>query len=295
MFNTIWSIALYKGTSPFTLEPMFPNQTPGLKADDVTDTKAQFVADPFMIQHKDKWYMFFEVLNYENGLGEIAYATSTNLREWSYQKIVLKDSIHFSYPFVFHYEGRFFMVPETRQAQQIQLYVANKLEGPWKKGATLMRGDYADPTLFFHNGLWWMFALEGKDNLHLYYSESLFDSWQKHPQTPIVENNKRCARPAGRIIAFEGQLYRFAQDGIPMYGSRVRAFKITSLTTELYKEIEIDESPILKGSRKGWNAIGMHHIDAHQQSDGSWIACVDGAKPDFKLIAEPKEATILKN
>ena len=28
----------------------------------------------------------------------------------------------------------------------------------------------------------------------------------------------------------------------------------------------------------GWNAAGMHHVDAHQQPDGKWLACVDGTQ-----------------
>lgn len=295
MFNTIWSIAMYKGDSPFALKPMFPNKTPQLQAHNITDTQVQFVADPFMIKHKEEWFMFFEVLNNANGLGEIGFATSKNLKDWTYKNIILKEDIHFSYPFVFSHENRFFMIPETRQAQEIRLYTSHEIEGPWKQETVLIKGDYADPTVFYHNNRWWMFALEGKDNLHLFYSDNLFADWQKHPKTPIITNNKNNARPAGKIITYNGQLYRLAQDGIPLYGSKVRVFQITTLTTKTYKEQEIEESPILKGSRSGWNAIGMHHVDAHEQSDGSWIACVDGAKPDFKLQPESKVATTINS
>lgn len=293
IFNTIWSIALYKGNSPFALTPMFPNNTPQLEADIITDANAQFVADPFMIKHQEEWFMFFELLNQENGLGEIGYATSKNLEDWTYKNIALKEDIHLSYPFVFAHEGQFFMIPETRQAQEIRIYTSATLEGPWKQEAVLIKGDYADSTLFYHNNYWWMFVLEGKDNLHLFYSDTLLGSWQKHPNTPIITNDKRNARPAGKVINYKGELYRLAQDGIPLYGSKVRAYKITALSITAYEEQEIEESPILKGSRSGWNAIGMHHLDAHKQSDGSWIACVDGAKPHFKLQPKTKVTTIV--
>ena len=41
------------------------------------------------------------------------------------------------------------------------------------------------------------------------------------------------------------------------------------------------ERPVGKGAFLGpgadhWNEGGMHHIDAHQLTDGLWVACVDG-------------------
>jgi hypothetical protein len=36
---------------------------------------------------------------------------------------------------------------------------------------------------------------------------------------------------------------------------------------------------VLVPDGSGWNASGMHHVDAHQVGE-SWLACVDGLK-DF--------------
>ena len=83
--------------------------------------------------------------------------------------------------------------------------------------------------------------------------------------------------PAGRVIAADGRLIRFAQDAWPGYGSRVRALAVDRLTPRDYAERELPESPVLDASGTGWNALGMHHLDAHQLEDGSWMAAVDGA------------------
>ena len=32
----------------------------------------------------------------------------------------------------------------------------------------------------------------------------------------------------------------------------------------------------MQGSGQGWNATGMHHLDAWQLDDGVWLAAVDG-------------------
>jgi hypothetical protein len=44
-----------------------------------------------------------------------------------------------------------------------------------------------------------------------------------------------------------------------------------------FKEREIAGSPILKASLKGWNAMGMHHLDAVEVEDNLWLGVVDGA------------------
>jgi hypothetical protein len=98
----------------------------------------------------------------------------------------------------------------------------------------------------------------------------------EHPQSPIIEGNQHIARPAGRIVNFNGRVIRYAQDCAPIYGTEVRAFEITELTTTNYQEWEVDKCPVLGASGLGWNGLGMHHIDPHQLGDRQWLACVDG-------------------
>lgn len=283
-----WAIAIYKSETPFNLKPW--TKAPGtvITFEDVNDVKADFVADPFMILIDSLWYMFFEVLNNKSGLGEIGYATSSNFIDWHYKEIILREKFHLSYPMVFKDNQELYMVPETRQAGEIRLYKASLFPEKWKLEKVLVEGNYADATLFKENDEWWMFALNGTKDLYLFYSDSLLGNWLPHPANPIIENNIKTSRPAGRIIIENGKRYRLAQDGVPLYGNKVRMFEITELNRENYTERELEESPILKGSRKGWNSIGMHHVDAHQLEDESWIACVDGARPKFKELNKSK-------
>jgi hypothetical protein len=71
-------------------------------------------------------------------------------------------------------------------------------------------------------------------------------------------------------------VYRFTQDCDPTYGNQVRAFEITELTTDSYKETPVSHNPILKATGQGWNAEQMHHLDPHQVDRAEWIAGVDG-------------------
>lgn len=279
VFPSLWSIGIYAGDSPFTLQPVPHVQNPVLTSQDVTDMAAAFVADPFMVRRDDCWYMFFEVFNYETFRGEIGLATSKDGWIWEYQQIVLKESFHLSYPYVFAWQGEYYMVPETLELKAIRLYQAATFPTNWSPVGSLFEGEFADPSIFRFKDLWWMFACSTPhehDSLRLYFANELPGPWTEHPCSPIVEGNNRIARPAGRVLVLDNKVIRHAQNCFPIYGAQVRAFEISDLTPSTYHEKESDLSPILGACGSGWNEIGMHHVDPHQLSDGSWIACVDG-------------------
>ncbi len=164
----------------------------------------------------------------------------------------------------------------------------------WTYAGDLLSIEGADPTLFRWEGRWWLFVYTSPDTLRLFFSDELTGSYREHASSPIVAGDTR-ARPAGRVVIHDGVPLRFAQVGRPSYGTAVRAFRITELTPTSYREEEAATAPILAARGGGWNANGMHHIDAHRREDGSWIAAVDGrglpTKPsvdDRTLLDIPK-------
>ncbi|MEB3292295.1 MAG: hypothetical protein VKJ24_03975, partial [Synechococcales bacterium] len=126
-----WAIGLYEADAELNLRPASRVKNPILTARDVTDIKADFIADPFMLHENGTWYLFFEVLNSADNLGYIAFATSSNGRDWSYQKVVLKEPFHLSYPYVFKWNDDYYMIPETYQAGQVRLYKADRFPDRW--------------------------------------------------------------------------------------------------------------------------------------------------------------------
>jgi len=274
----MWSIAIYTGTSPFTLKP----SQPVLTRDHVTDISADFVADPFMLRRDHTWHLFFEVQHSQTQLGEIGLATSDDAHTWTYQSIVLREPFHLSYPYVFEWQGNYYMIPETLNAGAVCLYKALDFPYNWSRVARLIEGQLADPSIVRFEDHWWLFACSTPyqhDTLRLYFASELAGPWTEHPQSPLIQNDNCRARPAGRIIQFDNRLFRFAQDCVPQYGSSVRAFEISNLHEHTYAEVEYDRNPVLKAAGTGWNASGMHHIDAHEQAPGHWLACVDGTRP----------------
>jgi hypothetical protein len=275
----IWSIGIYTGPDPFVVSPdPRIEEYPVLQASDVADVPATFIADPFMVHRNDMWYMFFEVMNRSSNHGDIALASSRDGRTWEYEKVVLDEPFHLSYPYVFQWNESFYMIPESHRAQAVRLYKALKFPIQWAFVTELIAADLADPSLIRWNGDWYLFALKGWDTLALFCADSLHGPWSEHPESPLVEGNGHISRPGGRIITYQGKPIRYAQDGFPTYGSAVRAFLIDSLTKTCYREHEIARSPILEASGNGWNALGMHHVDPHQLDSTTWIACVDGKR-----------------
>lgn len=277
-----WCLGIYAGSNPYELSDMTDIQNPVLTAADITDTNARCIADPFMIKHNDIWYLFFEIVNNDTDKGDIGYATSSDLKTWNYGANVLSEPYHLSYPYVFSHNDAHYMIPEAGKSGGIHLYKAKHFPTGWKKTATLLRGadrsaPLQDPSIVSHNGNWYLFSYAPKTkNLHLFTATSLEGPWKEHPKSPIVEESRHYARPGGRIVFDGNSLFRYAQDSVPSYGSKVWGFRITTLTPDLYEDEAVSDNPVLQAGQDQWNNRGMHTIDPHKMPNGEWVAAVDG-------------------
>ena len=272
-----WSIAIYGGASLDALVSQDAGGGPILTSRDVDDLPARFVADPFLVRREDQWILFFEVLNASLDRGEIATAHSADAITWRYDGTVLREPFHLSYPSVFAAGDEWLMTPEALAGGGVLLYRADDFPRHWSLDRVLIEGTWADPTVFEHDGGWWMFACPTPfqhDRLELFWSDDVRGPWHRHPRSPIVDGDPRRSRPAGRPRIVDGAMVRFAQDCRPDYGNAVRAFAITKLTRHDYAEREL-RSPVVSASGTGWNADGMHTVDLHPWQ-GGWIAAVDG-------------------
>ncbi len=278
-----YSIGIYTASNPFVWSPAEGIVNPVLRASDVTDVETEIVADPFMVREKDVWYMFFEVVNAHASGGDIALATSNDGLHWRYNRVILSEPFSMSFPYVFKWQSDYYMIPDTHQANAIRLYKADAFPTRWSFAGVLIQGMYVDPAIVRHKDKWWIFAADvlGNDKLRLFYANDLMGPWIEHSKSPVVLGDNRIARPGGRVIVYNDQVIRYAQDDSNFYGKAVRGLIIDVLSPTDYKEHEAEFSPILKGSAKHltwtmWNAKGMHTLDPHQIGPNQWIACVDG-------------------
>jgi hypothetical protein len=240
---------------------------------------AKFVADPFLVKDGTTWDLFFEVYNNNTQQGDLAVATSKNSWIWNYEKVIIDEPFHLSYPYVFKADDRYYLIPESYQANSIRLYKADEFPTKWSFVKTLVQGrDYVDNSIVYYNGKWWLFSsVTSNDKLYLHFADTLTGPWKEHPLSPIVSGNVHKSRPSGRLLFYNSKLYRFTMDVDPPVGThQVMAYEVTDLTPKSYSEELAQEAPVLKPSGHGWNSEAMHQIDPIQVDSDSWIASVDG-------------------
>ncbi|GAA0307819.1 hypothetical protein GCM10009066_21830 [Halarchaeum salinum] len=274
-------------------DPLDPEPAPGvtnpvLTVADVTDVEgAHCVADPFLLPQGDTWHLFFEVYaHYRRPTAVIAHATSPDGADWTYDGVVLETQHHLSYPYVFRWDGTHYMVPDAWSKDPaapapVMLYRARDFPREWEPVAEIISppagADRHDCTLVRWEGRWWALCGDGR-NLYAYHAPSLDTAeWTPHAANPVVEGRPAGARPGGRPIVHDDRILAFYQDGTDHYGGQVRAYEITELTPETYRDREATRSPVVtaNGERFGWISGFTHQFDPWDDGEGWWCA-VDG-------------------
>ena len=224
--------------------------------------KDRFWADPHVLYKDHKYYIFIEEYLYSTDKGHIALITMDEKGNYSEPETVLDKSYHLSYPFVFEYEGEFYMIPESMANKTVELYRCTEFPHKWEYVMNLMEGvEAVDATVFYHNDKWWMFVNmvenEGAstwDELFLFYADNLkTNQWISHPLNPVVSDCKS-ARPAGKIFVENGTLYRPSQNCSVRYGYGFNVCEIVKLSEQQYEE------NIVSHVEPNWdkNIIGTH-------------------------------------
>lgn len=273
-----WAIGIYVGNSPLAVAPAVDARNPVLTIRDVTDVRAESVCDPFIVERGGTWSMFFEVVNADLERKQIGLATSRDGLKWTYQRIALSEPFDVSYPYVFEWQGEYYMLPETPGLRSVRLYKATKFPTDWRSLGVILDGAHFEaPSIVRYQGRWWLFAGAGRhDILRVFYAPDLTGPWTEHPKSPVLWENPAASRPSGRMLVLDGNIVRFAQDCSKAYGTQVWAYLVTELTPTRYGERRLSERPIIGPAGEGWNGDGMHHFDAHQVGNGRWMAYVDG-------------------
>ncbi len=234
-------------------------------------------ADPFVLEERGVYHVFFEEYLYHRNKGHIAYLTINRDGEATDSVKVLEADCHLSYPFLFRHEGTLYMMPEKGQKRVIDLYRCLEFPHRWERVRTLLSGVKAvDATLLRHNDLWWLFAnlaenegMSTWDELSLYYSTDLLTSdWVPHPRNPVV-SDVRSARPAGRIYMDDGHLYRPSQNCSRGYGCGMSINRIETLTTTDYRETRVHKIE----PRRTDKIVATHTINragAMSVADAKW-------------------------
>jgi hypothetical protein len=210
----------------------------------VVPPKDRFWADPHVIKKDDQYFIFIEEFIYKKNKGHISVIEMDLKGHYKDPLAVLEATHHLSYPFIFEYDNKYFMVPESAQNHSIDLYECVTFPTQWKFKIRLMDNVIArDSTLFFYLGKWWLFTgitenegAEPEVELFLFYSDNLFSKeWKSHPLNPVI-SDVTCARPAGKLFTMGGKIFRPSQDCSKTYGYGFNINEVVCLSETDYRE-----------------------------------------------------------
>lgn len=272
--RNVWSV----GRGRFDIARMrlvAASEKPIIAAENLAGGDIAFVADPFRIAEQDATYVFAEAWSRSAQRGQIAAFRLNARAEVVESDIVLAEPFHLSYPCVFKQGGDYYMLPEALESGQLVLYRARSFPWDWKRFRVLLDLDYADPQIFFHENVWYIFLNTDpltNASASVFFAESPLGNWHPHPQNPILSDDFLRARSAGPLIRHCGRIFRFSQDCGQQYGQSVFASEIVQLSPS-----SIRTTPIgyIELDRPTWARNAFHHLDIFLEN-GVHHALFDG-------------------
>ena len=247
---------------------------PGAGWRDLPDDGLRFYADPFPIAFRGGVTLFVEDYIHATGKAVISAVEFGPDGPVGTPVPVLELGHHLSYPFVFEAEGSVWMVPEACASGRVDLYRSTEFPAGWRHEATLVSDVVAnDATLHFDGNRWWMFATVRdeagafSDALHLWSAPDFRGPWTAHPKNPVLIDIAS-ARPAGRLIAQDGALYRPVQDCRRGYGAALGLARVVRLDEDGFEQtIET----VLRAGRE-WPGRRLHSL-----TSAGGLAFIDGS------------------
>jgi len=227
------------------------------------DDGQRFYADPFVIEHTGRHYLFVEEFPYQRGRGVISVAELGADGTFGRPQIVLQEPHHLSYPQVFSYDGEIFMIPESSAAREVVLYRASQFPHRWVREAVLIRGrEFHDATLLVSAGRFWLVGSERfghggpSDTMAVYGADHLRGPWEPHLLNPITID-RSAARPGGAFIRNGGGIILPVQDGSKAYGGGLGLMHLIRLDAQ--DVVFAPPRPI--GPGDAWARAGIHTLN----------------------------------
>lgn len=201
----------------------------------------KFLADPFGLHRDGKLYVFVESYDYRDRHGRIEVLIFDESFCLLDRALVLEEAWHLSYPMLIEDQGNIYMLPEAYKSGRTTLYKAVQFPYQWEPVKEFSFPEIViDPSVFFHNGLWWMFYTPADSGysrqsvLSVAYSKNLMGPWQLHPRNP-VRITPAGARPGGSIFSGKNGIILPTQDCTLTYGGGLSFLKISTLTPATFE------------------------------------------------------------
>ena len=204
-------------------------------------TYKDWCADPILIDFEEKTYLFYEAVKGIKGQIEVVQVFDDGTV--STPTVILEDNCHHSYPFVFHHQQQWYMIPESSESEEVCLYKATAFPEKWEPVKVLMKQKSVDTTVFEYNGSIYLLTYllcPGSERVQpqayrLEWDEDALDllpiAWDHY--------DALACRGAGQTFLADGALIRPAQLNYSnQYGNAVLYYQI-STTQNAYSEVQV--------------------------------------------------------
>lgn len=188
---------------------------------DVDTEDRYWLADPFIVERNGVTYIFCEAYDMVERRGKIGYFVYGQTAKPKL-KIVINETYHLSFPFLYEKENDMYIVPETCENNSIQVYRVRKFPNEWKVETILIDNIYAcDSLLISNQGHQYLLTNEMYDgdyqghHNYCWVKDVIFDMscWKCNFESKrLVDEGDFGNRNAGSVFEYRGKLVRPGQD-----------------------------------------------------------------------------------
>ncbi|MBZ0207804.1 MAG: hypothetical protein K8H89_15920 [Flavobacteriales bacterium] len=209
----------------------------------------QYRSTPFGLVDQGRLNVLYEKFDLKMGKGLIGRLRPKKDNNLKRSRTVLESDGSLSYPFIVEQGGAILAVPEQVSTGRVDLYLLDEDRSSLTFVSTLLQEGLYSPTLFEHDGRWWLFGtLAPLEDAMLcaYHADRLEGPYTAHLLNPI-KVDLASSRPAGTPFRYEGQLWRPARDGSISPGGRIALNHVTELSPTRFHEEPVKYIEPLKG------------------------------------------------
>jgi hypothetical protein len=232
-----WEIAIRRSETPLYAD----SSVKQLERFQVVESpKGHFWADPFLFEHNDQPWLLYEDYDYRSRRGSLRCAELHEDGGVGESRPLLERPHHMSYPCIIRDGEQVFLIPESRAAGGVDLYMARRFPSDWELVCRLLDFPVVDATPFRHGEQWWMFASPMIVSGHapitlLFVAAQLRGPWRQVRASPI-SSNVADARCGGAVIDTGGNFIRPSQDCRGRYGGALLFQDVEMLSEAAYAE-----------------------------------------------------------
>lgn len=192
-------------------------------------------ADPFLFEKDEKTYLFAELFDRIKGRGVLGCCelTDSGAKKW---KVVIEESFHMSYPFIFQRGEEIYLIPEAFKSGKITLYKAASFPYEWTRVLDLADMVAVDSTIVDTAAGSYMITFRIVDAEAELVVMGLNEQMELNNLRVVSRKEDPNVRPAGKAFIWKDRLIRPAQDCTKGYGYGLNFMQISALDETHYSE-----------------------------------------------------------